>query len=217
LDMQKRYAITATSRTVLGKKVKQLRRDGLVPANIYGRNVEPLAITLSELDFSKVYKQAGETGLIDISIASEGQSRPVLVHSLLRDPVYGQILHIDLYQVNLKEKLVAAVPLEFVGESPVVKNKEGILLELLQEVEVESLPTDIPSSIEVDISLLVEVDQGVHVGDLVLPAGVEMQTDAEELVCKIEPAQMSEAEAGEEAEAETSEEQKETAEPEGEA
>src|SRR5690606_23874506 len=136
-------------------------------------------------------RQAGETGLIDLKIDDQ-ETRPVLIHSTLLDPVRGQVLHVDFYQVNLKEKLTATVPLEFVGESPMVKNKEGILLELLQEVEVESLPTDIPPKIEVDVSSLTEMDQGIQVGDLSVPAGVEMRTEAEELVCKIEAAQMAE-------------------------
>ena len=214
--MAKRYNLSADSRTIIGKQVKRLRRDGKLPANIYGHNVEPTAASVDAKEFANVLKQAGETGLIDLKIGDE-KTRPVLVHDMLVDPVRGGTLHIDFYQVNLKEKLTATVPLEYVGESPKVKNSEGILLELLQEVEVESLPTDIPSSIEVDISGLTEVDQGIHVRDLPLPAGVEMQTDGDELVCKIDTAQMteepeevSEAEAAE-GEAEQSEESSEEA------
>jgi large subunit ribosomal protein L25 len=191
--MAKRYNLSADSRTVIGKQVKQLRREGKLPANVYGHNVEATAVTVDAKEFASVLKQAGETGLIDLKVGDE-KTRPVLVHDMLVDPVKGATLHVDFYQVNLKEKLTATVPLEFVGESSIVKNNEGILLELLQEVEVESLPTDIPSSIEVDISGLVEVGQGIHVSDLPLPAGVEMQTDGEELVCKIDTPQMAEEE-----------------------
>lgn len=191
--MAQRYSLQAEARTLFGKQVKQLRRASMVPANIYGHNVDPIAISLPLTAFAAAFRQAGETGLIDLTI--DGQAaRPVLIHSTAVDPVHGQVLHVDFYQVNLKEKLIATVPLEFVGESPIVKNKEGILLELLQEVEVESLPTDIPSKIEVDVSGLTELDQGIHVGDLPVPAGVEMKTDTEELVCKIETAQMAEEE-----------------------
>jgi large subunit ribosomal protein L25 len=190
--MAKRYNLSAEPRTIIGKQVKQLRRKQILPANVYGHKVEATAISLALLDFKSVFKQAGETGLIDLQVHGEPQTRPVLINDTLVDPVTGALLHIDFYQVNLKEKLTATVPLEFEGESPIVKAKEGILLELLQEVEVESLPTNIPSSIVVDISNLTEVDQGIKVGDLPLPAGVEMQTDAEELVCKIETAQMAE-------------------------
>ena len=190
--MAKRYSLSATPRIIFGKKVKQLRRANLVPANVYGHNVEPVAISLEQKPFLATFKKAGETGLIDLQIGEDKATRPALVHSVLLDPVSNAILHVDFYQVNLKEKLTATVPLEFVGESPIVKNKEGILLELLQEVEVESLPTDIPSSIVVDISILVEVDQGIVAGDLPLPAGVELQTEADEMVCKIDSALMAE-------------------------
>lgn len=206
--MANRYPLSAETRTVIGKQVKQLRRQDILPGNIYGHKVESTAISVTAADFATVYKQAGETGLIDLKIGGEKSTRPVLVHDTLVDPVTGALLHIDFYQVNLKEKLVTSIPLEFVGESEVVKNKEGILLELMQEVEVESLPTDIPSSIEVDISTLTEVGQGIVAGDLKLPAGVELQTEAEEMVCKIDSAQMAEEEEvveaaeGEEGEAE---------------
>jgi large subunit ribosomal protein L25 len=200
--MAKRYNLSADPRTVIGKQVKQLRRQQMLPANVYGHKVDATAVTISLPDFKAVFKQAGETGLIDLQVNGEAQTRPVLIHDTLVDPMSDALLHVDFYQVNLKEKLVATVPLEFVGESPIVKASEGILLELLQEVEVESLPTDIPSVIEVDISGLTEVDQGIKVGDLSLPTGVTMQTDVEELVCKIDTAQMSEEEAGETPEAE---------------
>lgn len=208
--MAKRYNLSADSRTVVGKQVKSLRRDGKLPANVYGHNVKATAVTVDAKEFAGVLKQAGETGLIDLKIGEE-KTRPVLIHDMLVDPVKGATLHVDFYQVNLKEKLTATVPLEYVGESPIVKTGEGILLELLQEVEVESLPTDIPSSIEVDISGLTEVDQGIRVSDLPLPEGVEMQTDGEELVCKIDTAQMAEDEEVEAAE-EVAEESAEQAE-----
>lgn len=208
--MAKRYNLSADSRTVVGKQVKSLRRDGKLPANVYGHNIKATAVTVDAKEFAGVLKQAGETGLIDLKIGEE-KTRPVLIHDMLVDPVKGATLHVDFYQVNLKEKLTATVPLEYVGESPIVKTGEGILLELLQEVEVESLPTDIPSSIEVDISGLTEVDQGIRVSDLPLPEGVEMQTDGEELVCKIDTAQMAEEEEVEAAE-EVAEESAEQAE-----
>lgn len=192
--MADRFSLSVQPRTITGKKVKQLRRDGMLPANIYGHNVDSVAVSVPTKEFTDTFKKAGETGLIDISIENEKAARPVLVHSLLQDPVTSAVLHVDFYQVNLKEKLVATVPLQFVGESPIVHTKEGILLELLQEVEVESLPTDIPAHIEVDVTSLTEVDQGILVSDLKLPAGVEMKTDAEEMVCKIETAQMAEEE-----------------------
>jgi large subunit ribosomal protein L25 len=204
--MAKRFNLNAENRMITGKKVKQLRRNGLVPATVYGRDVDAASVAVAAADFAATHRQAGETGLIDLQIEGEKASRPVLIHDMLVDPVTSHLLHVDFYQVNLKEKLTAAVPLEFVGESPMVKTNDGILLELLHEVEVESLPTDIPSSIEVDISILTEMDQGILVGDLPLPAGVEMKTDPEEMVCKIDAAQMSEEEVEEQSTPESAEE-----------
>ena len=208
--MAKRHSLAVEARTLFGNKVKQLRRDGFIPANIYGHNVESTAVSVDGREFMSTFRMAGETGLVDLKISSESAARPVLIHSMLKDPVTGAILHVDFYQVNLKEKLTAAVPLHFTGESPLVKTKEGILLELMQEVEVESLPTDIPSSIEVDTSSIVELDGGIFVRDLPLPTGVEMQTDGDEMVCKVAPAQMEE-EPEEVAEAQAGEAEEESA------
>ncbi len=190
--MAKRQALAVESRTVFGNKVKQLRRDGFIPANIYGNNVEPTAVSVDGRTFLSTFKVVGETGLVDLKVSSESAARPVLIHSMLKDPVTAAILHVDFYQVNLKQKLTTAVPLNFTGESPLVKSNQGILLELLQEVEVESLPTDIPSSIEVDTTSIVELDEGIFVRDLPLPNGVEMKTDSDEMVCKVGTSQMEE-------------------------
>jgi large subunit ribosomal protein L25 len=205
--MSQRFNLSAEPRTVLGKKVKQLRRDGLLPATVYGHKVDTQPVAVALVEFASTYKQAGETGLIDLQISGESSARPVLIHDMLEDPVTAKILHIDFYQVNLKEKLIATVPLEFVGESEVVKNNEGILLELLQEIEVECLPTDIPSSVEVNVSTLTEVDQGITAGELSLPEGVELKTDSEEMVCKVDEAKMSEEEIEEESTEESVEEE----------
>lgn len=199
----KRHTLSVEPRTILGKQVKQLRLKGIIPGNIYGHKVDSTPVSIDERLFSQVYKQAGETGLINISIDAESKPRPVLVHSMLRHPVTDNILHVDFYQVNLKEKLVASVPLEFVGESPLVKSNEALLLETLQEIEVECLPTDIPSSIQVDVSNLTEVNQGITVAELPIPEGVDVKTEGEEMVCKLASPriQETEEELAEEAEA----------------
>lgn len=181
----KRQTLSVEPRALLGKKVKQLRRQGQIPAVVYGHNVESTPLTVDVRQFSNTLRQAGETGLIDLTISSESKPRPVLVHAILRDPVTDAVLHVDFYQVNLKEKLTTMVPLEYIGESELVKNNEALLLEILQEVEVECLPTDIPSSIEVDTTALAEINQGIIVSELKAPAGVEIKTDPEEMICKL--------------------------------
>lgn len=181
--MSKKYQLTATPRTLVGRKVKQLRAQGQLPANVYGKNVESLSITVPADAFEKVYDQAGETGLIELTV--DGQVRPVLVHMVQVHPVSSSILHIEFFQVNLKEKVHANVPLETVGESLAVKDSVGALLLPVSEVEVEALPAEIPEAIEVDISSLNALDDEIKVKELKIPAGVTVLTDPEMTVAKI--------------------------------
>ena len=184
-------ALVAQKRTIVGKKSKQLRRKGIVPANIYGPQVQSLAVQVQEGDFKKVFAKAGGTGIVDLHLEGEN-IRPVLIKDVQRDPVLPSPVHVDFYQVNLKEKITTAVPLTFVGESEIVKHGEGIFLSLIDEIEVECLPEDIPSEIAVDISSLQAVDESRFVKDLNIPANVTVKTPAEELVCKIEKPRMEE-------------------------
>lgn len=184
-NMQK-YTLEAEKRKIFGRKVKSLRREGLLPANIYGKNIESLAIQVSLNDFEKVYKEAGETRIIELSIGKE--KRPVLISNVQLDPVSDIPLHVDFKQVNLKEKVSAAVPIELVGESPAEKKGLGTAVQYLDEIEVEALPTDLPEKFEVDLTVLEEVDQTVFVKDLVSGSDkVEIKTDPEKIIVKVEP------------------------------
>lgn len=186
-------------RKVLGKKVKKLRKEGVLPANVYGKDVKSESVQVPYKEFDKVYKEAGETGLVELQV--DGKVRPVLIHNIQFDPVSHEPLHADFYQVNLKEKVKTMVPLSFVGEPAAVTNKVGILLEQLSEVEVEALPTDLPESIEVNVESLANVDDQTTVADIKAPAGVTLLTDAGQVVAKIgelitkEAAQQAAAEA----------------------
>ena len=157
--------LTAKSRKTLGRKVKKLRREGLLPANLYGKKIKSLALELPAAEFLKVYKQEGETGLIDLKINS--QTHPVLVHNLQIHPVTDEPLHVDFRQVSLTEKTTADVPIEIRGDAPAVEQKKGILIQPLNEIEVEALPADLPDQILVDVSKLDEVGQSISVADLV--------------------------------------------------
>jgi len=156
--------LKAEKRDILGKGVSALRDKGFVPAELYGSGVENVHLALGISDFEKVYKEGGENTIVNISFGSE--SRPVLIHDVQIDPVSQQVLAVDLYQVNLKEKIVTNVPLEFVGESHAVEELEGVLIKALDEVEIEALPMNIPHSIEVDISVLDDFSKSITVGDL---------------------------------------------------
>ncbi len=179
-------SLTAKQRKTLGRKVKKLRREGLLPANLYGKKIKSQALELPESEFLKVYEQEGETGLIDLKIDS--QVHPVLVHNLQIHPVTDEPLHVDFREVSLTEKITADVPIEIRGEAPAVEQKKGILIQPLNEVEVEALPADLPDEILVDVSQLAEVGQAISVAELVYDKEkVKVLADAGETVVKINP------------------------------
>lgn len=181
----KKFQISAEKRKIAGKKVKTLRKQGLLPANVYGKNIKSLAVQLPLKEFSQVFKEIGETGLAELNVSGEDRMRPVLIHNVQMDPITSQPLHTDFFQVDLKEKVTTMVPLEIVGEAQAIKDKKGVLLQTLNEVEVEALPTDLPEKIEVDVSSLSEVDQEIKAASLKIPAGVKVLTGGDLVVCKI--------------------------------
>lgn len=179
----KRAKLLVEKRTVLGKQVKKLRREGILPANIYGKDVKSLAVQLPTKDFETVFKEAGETGLVDVAV--NGEVKPVLIHNVQIEPLSNQYLHADFYQVNLKEKIKSMVPVIIVGEAKAVIDKVGIVLQPLSEIEVEALPQDLPEKIEVNVEKLANLDEQITVGDLKAPEGVEILTDSAQVVVKI--------------------------------
>ncbi|MBI3981152.1 50S ribosomal protein L25 [Candidatus Microgenomates bacterium] len=182
----KKEKLSVKKRTVLGKKVKKLRKQGIVPATLYGKKVKSLSLELDLKTFRQVYSKTGETGLIELLVEGEKEERPVLIHNLQLDPLTEQILHTDFYQVDLKEKVTSTVPVVAKGESPAVTERRGVLLQPLSEVEVEALPQDLPDHLEANIEGLTEVDQAVLVKDLIFDKNkVTILTKQEELVFKI--------------------------------
>ena len=179
--------LTAEKRQTLGRKVKSLRRQGFLPANLYGKKVQSTAVQVDLKSFLNTFKESGETGLINLTIKGEKKTRPVLIHHVQFQPVSEQPIHADFYQVDLKVKVTTEVPIELIGESPAVKEKLGILIQPLTEVEVEALPADLPDKLELDISGLKKVDEAVTVADLKMSAGVKVLTSKKEVLAKIEP------------------------------
>ncbi len=179
----KKHRLTATKRDVLGRKVKKLRASGQIPATVYGKKLKSVSVAVAADAFAKTYAEAGETGLVELSL--DGASRPVLIHTVQKDPVTGTTLHVEFHQVDLKETVHANIPLVVVGESPAVTEKRGVLLTILDEVEVEALPTDLVENIEVAVGGLSEVDQEVKVKELNVPAGLTILTDGELTVVKV--------------------------------
>lgn len=180
-----KYLLNAEKRTITGKKISKLRKEGLLPGNLFGKNVESQAIQVKLRDFEKIYKDSGETGIVYVKIDSETKERPTLVSGISFNPISGQKLHVDLHQVNLKEKVTAHVPVEIIGECELIKSGAASLVTSLNEIEIEALPTDIPESITFDISIFKEVGDHLKVSDAKVSSGVEIKTDPEITVVSI--------------------------------
>lgn len=178
------HQLTVQSREITGRKVKNLRKAGLIPATIYGKGFEPVSIQANCMELEKVYNQVGESALISLDLGK--LSLPVLFRNAQYHPVSGDLIHIDCYKVNLKEKITTFVPIEFVGESATIK-AGNVLVTVTEEIEVEALPTDLPENITVDISILENVDSVVTVADLnVDRSKVEILTAADQVIVKVE-------------------------------
>ena len=155
--------LAGEKRTVLGKQVKKLRKQGILPANIFGKDFESLSLSVKLAEFNKVFHEAGETGVVYVTV--DGQEIPTLIKDVQKHPVNDNILHIDLRKINLKQKIETEVPLEYVGESPAEKDG-AVLMYPVDRVVIEALPTDIPHALEIDLSTLAEIDQTFTIADL---------------------------------------------------
>jgi large subunit ribosomal protein L25 len=198
----KRYKLAVEKRKILGKQIKKLRKEGILPGNIFGKNIKSTSVQVPLKTFSEVYKEAGSTGLVDLEL--DGKIIPVLVQDLQKD-YKGNVLHANFYQVNLKEKVKSAIPLQIVGEPKAVTEKLGLLINILSAVEVEALPEDLPENIEVNVEHLGAVDEQITVADLKPPSGVAILTDPTQVIAKIDQLVSKEAAAAEAAKAETAE------------
>lgn len=168
----------ADSRTVLGKKVKTLRAEGLIPATIYGPKRASTNIQIDRKEFVKAFKAAGFSNFIDLEVGSE-KAVKVLVKDFDKHPVNDQILDASFYQIDEDSKISVDVPIHFLGEAPAVKNNVGFLVTAMDDIALYCLPKDLPSSIEVDISNLNEIGDSISVTDLKLPEGVEYDSEVD--------------------------------------
>lgn len=179
----KRPKLTVEKRSILGKQVRKLRKQGVFPANIYGKDMKSIAVQLPYKDFEATFRETGETGLLDVDV--DGELRPVLIHNVQYDHLTNTPLHADFFQVNLKEKVKTMVPIVIIGQPKAVTDKIGLLLQPLSEVEVEALPTDLPEKIEVNVEPLSTINEQITIEDLKLPTGVTVLTDPGQIIVKI--------------------------------
>lgn len=197
-----RVELAAEKRTVIGKQVKQLRRQGWVPGIMYGHDFDPVPLQFEERSLRQVLSSVGGSQIVGVKVKGNKQPEMALIRDVQRDPIKGNFLHVDFYRVKMTERLTAEVPLIVTGESPVIEAREGILLQGISSIEVECLPGDLVDAIEVDLSDLVEIDQGIYVRDLAVPAGIDVLTDRDEMIVRIVPLEEEELLEEEEAEEE---------------
>lgn len=176
----------AKLRERIGKESKKLQKEGLIPAVLYGKGIENVNLSVDAKEFAKIYKIAGENTLLELQIENDSaKDRNVLVHDVSVDPVNDSITHVDFYQVDMKKKVTANIPLVFEGESNAVKVEAGVLVKNLHEVEVSALPKDLPHEIKVDLSLLASFDDVISIKDLKLPQGVDIEMHQDEVIASV--------------------------------
>jgi large subunit ribosomal protein L25 len=177
--------LKVTNREILGKKVKHLRRQGITPVHLFGHGIESLALQCDTGELERVLGQAGQTRLISLKLAKEKKPRTAVVREFDRDWRKGQLLHVDFYQVKMEEKIKLEIPVVLVGEAPALKSKTNMLEHALGTLTIECLPAKIPTSLEVDISSLTELDQAIRVKDVALDKDITALNNPDLVVVKI--------------------------------
>lgn len=182
-------------RAITGKKVKQLRRQGIAPASICGKGVENQNVQINMREFDMVYRQVGRTALVDLQLPNTRAVPSAFVRQVQRNPLTGQLIHVDFRVVDLRVEITADVPVVIVGENELVKREQAVAVLGQPTLSVHALPTELPQVIEVDISGLEDFTTTIHVGDLHLPGNVQILTPAEEAVVTLSPSTTQEDEA----------------------
>jgi large subunit ribosomal protein L25 len=182
----KRLELEVSRRDITGKKVRFLRRQGTIPANIYGHGIDSTAINVDAKSLKHLLAHAGMTDLISLKIEDAKNPLRVLVREIQRNPINDDLLHVDFYQVRMDEKIKADVPIVFIGEAPVLKKvKNSSVLHLIDSLPIEALPDDLPHSFEIDVSSLEELDSAIHVKDIHLGEGITLLSDPEQMAVKV--------------------------------
>jgi large subunit ribosomal protein L25 len=180
------YVIKAKSRDILGKKVEKIRAEGLVPAVLYGHDIKNQNLAVNAGEFKKLFEETGESKLIDLAIDDKKPVK-ILIHEVQFNPLKNDVAHIDFYAIKADEKISTEIELEFVGEAPAVK-LGAVLVKTYDAVEIECLPEELEKmdKIIVDLTVLKNFGDAVHIKDLKVPAGVKIKVDPEEVVALVE-------------------------------
>lgn len=186
--------LSTTSREILGKKVRFLRRQGITPIHLFGHGVESVALQCDTAELKHVLAKAGKTRLVSLNLNEANSPKNAVVREVQRDPSTGGLLHVDFYQVSMAEKIRVEVPIVLVGEAPALKFKDNFLAQELNSLTIECLPDEIPPSIEVNVSSFVEPEQVTHVKDIMLNESISILDDPEQVVAKISARRMEKVE-----------------------
>lgn len=178
-----KITLAIVKRDAFGKKLKKLRHQGLIPANIYGPKFESAAVSVDTKEFLKVYRIVRETGVIYVQL--DKVEIPVLIRNIQKHPLSNSVIHIDLRKIDLTQKIETTVPVSTINESTAVTQKGGVLLTQAHELLIEALPTNIPQSIEIDITPLTEVGMEIKVKDILLSSGFIIKEDQEKVVISV--------------------------------
>jgi len=181
----KQAELKVNTRDIKGKKVKSLRREGIIPINLYGPKMESVSLQAETSVLRHLISKVGRNALISLKIEGDKKTKQVMLRDVQRDALNGKLLHVDLFQVDMSHKLRVDVPITFVGESSAAKSKHGMLIETLTSLHIEALPADIPQHIEVDISVLTEMGQAIHVRDLKPDSKVVVLNEPDQVIAKI--------------------------------
>lgn len=182
--MTEKINLTATTRTILGKKVKRSRDRGLIPAIVYGHGISSTPIFVNSREYQKVYQQAGTSTLVDLAIDDKPPIK-VLFHSPQYHHIHNEAIHADMFAVNMTEKIETSIPITFVGVSAAVKELEGNFISNKTEINIKCLPTDLISGVDVDISVLEDFDKQIHISDINVPDTIEITDDLEDVVALV--------------------------------
>ncbi|MBU1071467.1 50S ribosomal protein L25 [Patescibacteria group bacterium] len=182
--MATKITLKADKRKILGRKVKSLRSQGILPVNLFGKGVKSQSLQVKTKDFTDTFKKAGETNLVYVETGAD-KELPVLISNIQVHPVTSKYLHADLYQVDLTKKVTVNVPVNLIGESPAVKDG-AVLVQTLKELEVEALPTSIPESIDFDLSGLLEIGDSLKISDTKDIKGADVIQDKETVIVQIQ-------------------------------
>lgn len=184
-------SLKASAREEVKKKVDQLRKQGKVPAVLYGHKVKPTNLAVDYSTFEKVYKKAGDSTLVDL-IVDESAPVKVLIQDYQYDPVSHKFIHIDFHQVDMNEKITTEIPLKFMGVAPAVKELSGVLVTMHDTVEVRCLPGALVHEIEVDLSGMKTFDDMIHFSDITIPAGMEVLNKMDDVIAQVQAAREEE-------------------------